>query len=72
MLHGNAGNRYHRLPWMDMLRSSLGVNVVMLDYRGYGGNPGEPSEEGLIADAEAAYSHVLSQLSARDSGDGSR
>jgi fermentation-respiration switch protein FrsA (DUF1100 family) len=26
----------------------------MLEYRGYGGNPGSPREAGLIADAEAA------------------
>ncbi|MGH3442522.1 MAG: alpha/beta hydrolase, partial [Nitriliruptorales bacterium] len=27
---------------------------LLLDYRGYGGNPGRPSEQGLTADADAA------------------
>ncbi len=31
-----------------------GLGSVLLDYRGYGGNPGRPSEQGLAADARAA------------------
>ena len=31
-----------------------GYGVLMLDYRGYGGNAGTPSDEGLLRDAEAA------------------
>ena len=31
-----------------------GLAVLLMDYRGYGGNPGSPSEEGLAADAFAA------------------
>jgi fermentation-respiration switch protein FrsA (DUF1100 family) len=30
--------------------------VLLFDYRGYGGNPGSPSEQGLGKDAEAAVS----------------
>lgn len=54
VLHGNAGNRGGRIEWMRRLRRELGVGVCVLDYRGYGGNPGSPSERGLVADAEAA------------------
>ena len=31
-----------------------GVGVLLVEYRGYGGNPGEPSEEGFYRDGEAA------------------
>ena len=30
-----------------------------LDYRGYGGNPGSPTEQGLAADARAAHHHLV-------------
>jgi fermentation-respiration switch protein FrsA (DUF1100 family) len=29
-----------------------------MDYRGFGGNPGSPSERGLAADSRAAYAYV--------------
>lgn len=54
---GNAGNRANRAPLADAL-SELGVSVLLVDYRGYGGNPGSPSEEGLLADARAAAAWV--------------
>lgn len=53
--HGNAGNREHRLPWMHLLREGLGCSVTVLDYRGYGGSDGSPTERGLIADGRAAH-----------------
>ena len=34
--------------------SRRGFAVVLMDYRGYGGNPGSPTEEGLARDALAA------------------
>ncbi len=53
VLHGNAGNRGHRFPWMQALRRT-GAGVFVLDYRGYGGSEGSPTEDGLYRDAEAA------------------
>ena len=50
---GNGGNRAGRAGFAQEL-SSRGLAVLLLDYRGYGGNPGSPSEEGLAADADAA------------------
>lgn len=50
---GNGGNRAGRVGIAEEL-SARGFAVLLLDYRGYGGNPGNPSEEGLAADAEAA------------------
>jgi fermentation-respiration switch protein FrsA (DUF1100 family) len=38
---------------------------VALEYRGYGGSPGSPSEQGLIADGEAAYRFAAAHYSAQ-------
>jgi pimeloyl-ACP methyl ester carboxylesterase len=50
---GNGGNRVGRAGLAHEL-SRRGLAVLLMDYRGYGGNPGSPSEEGLAADAVAA------------------
>ena len=50
---GNGGNRASRADLAREL-SARGLAVLLMDYRGYGGNPGSPSEEGLAADAFAA------------------
>ena len=39
----------------------LGLSVLLFDYRGYGGNTGRPSEEGLAADARAAQAWLAAQ-----------
>jgi fermentation-respiration switch protein FrsA (DUF1100 family) len=53
VLHGNGGNRAGRAPLAAALRDH-GLSVLLLDYRGYGGNPGTPSQAGLLDDARAA------------------
>jgi len=55
--HGNAGNIIHRLENLVELYR-LGLSVFIFDYRGYGRSSGTPSEEGLYADALAAYLYV--------------
>lgn len=50
---GNAGNRAGRLDTGRALADE-GFTVLLLDYRGFGGNPGRPSEDGLALDARAA------------------
>ncbi|MGH3455734.1 MAG: alpha/beta hydrolase, partial [Nocardioidaceae bacterium] len=55
---GNGGHRADRLPLAVEL-TARGYAVLLMDYRGYGGNPGSPSEDGLIADHRAAVSYVL-------------
>ena len=57
---GNAGHREYRVPLAAALRSH-GLNVLLTDYRGYGGNPGTPTEDGLAADARAARAYVLTR-----------
>jgi pimeloyl-ACP methyl ester carboxylesterase len=51
---GNAGHRGLRAPLAAALHAA-GLGVLLLDYRGYGGNPGAPSEQGLAADVRAAH-----------------
>ncbi len=53
VLHGNAGHRGHRLHIAQGLVAK-GYGVFLLDYRGYGGSPGSPTEKGFLLDAEAA------------------
>ncbi|GAA6527318.1 alpha/beta fold hydrolase [Intrasporangium sp. DVR] len=50
---GNGGHREGRAGLAREL-SRRGLAVLLMDYRGYGGNPGTPSEEGLLIDAAAA------------------
>ncbi|WP_277452988.1 alpha/beta fold hydrolase [Janibacter sp. DB-40] len=50
---GNGGNRGGRIG-IGRALADEGFTVLLMDYRGYGGNPGSPSEEGLAKDARAA------------------
>ncbi|XP_036396558.1 protein ABHD13 [Megalops cyprinoides] len=59
--HGNAGNIGHRVPNALLMLVNLKVNVALLDYRGYGKSEGEPGEEGLRLDAEAALDYVMTR-----------
>ena len=57
VFNGNAGNRAHRGPLAATLHRH-GIQVLLVDYRGYGGNAGTPSEYGLAADSRAARSYL--------------
>jgi fermentation-respiration switch protein FrsA (DUF1100 family) len=57
VFNGNAGNRAYRGPLAAALQRH-GFQVLLVDYRGYGGNPGAPSKTGLIADARAARAYL--------------
>jgi len=57
-LHGNAGD----LSTWQYIASDfipLGYNLFVIDYRGYGKSTGTPSENGLYADADAAYDYLI-------------
>jgi fermentation-respiration switch protein FrsA (DUF1100 family) len=56
--NGNGGNRAYRAS-LGMALRTRGFSVLLFDYRGYGGNPGSPSEAGLAADALAARAYLL-------------
>jgi fermentation-respiration switch protein FrsA (DUF1100 family) len=66
IFHGNGGHRGHRLEWVEALHA-LGWGVFILDYRGYGGSEGSPSEDGLYHDAEAALAWLKSHTVAKQS-----
>jgi fermentation-respiration switch protein FrsA (DUF1100 family) len=59
--HGNAGNVSGRLENLRLLHDELGVNVFLIDYRGYGRSEGSPSEDGTYRDADAALAYLLSR-----------
>lgn len=50
---GNGGNRADRAGLAREL-AARGLAVLLLEYRGFGGNPGTPSQAGLLRDALAA------------------
>lgn len=58
--HGNAGNISHRGESLAIFHR-LGLNILIIDYRGYGRSQGKPSENGLHEDARAAW-HYLTQV----------
>ena len=57
VFHGNAGHAGHRVRKFQKLLEA-GIGVFFAEYRGYGGNPGEPSEDGLTADALAVMAYI--------------
>jgi fermentation-respiration switch protein FrsA (DUF1100 family) len=58
--NGNGGHRGLRAPLARALHDR-GLAVLLFDYRGYGGNPGSPSEEGLARDVRAARAYLVEQ-----------
>jgi abhydrolase domain-containing protein 12 len=67
--HGNGGSR--AAPFRRQLytawSSKLAVNVLAIDYRGYGDSEGSPSEEGLAIDGRAAWDWAIANGARPDS-----
>jgi len=59
-LHGNAGNNSYRMEKLRMFHA-IGLNVFIVDYRGYGKSEGTPTETGIYADALAAHEYLISR-----------
>ena len=59
--HGNAGHIGHRAgklrPMVD-----AGFGVLLVEYRGYGGQDGQPTETGLYADGQGALDWLRAQI----------
>jgi uncharacterized protein len=55
--HGNGGNISHRLEYIALFRQ-LGLNAVLIDYRGYGQSEGRTTEAGTYRDARAAWRYL--------------
>ncbi len=56
---GNAEAVGYSLP--ELQAAFPGQALYLMHYRGYGATPGEPTEAGLFADAQALYEHVRAQ-----------
>jgi fermentation-respiration switch protein FrsA (DUF1100 family) len=63
--HGNGGSLRYRVERFKKLVAD-GIGLVALEYRGYGGNAGSPSERGLITDADAAYAFAAAHYPAKE------
>ena len=59
-LHGNAGsleNRIHKINHFD----NININFLLLAWRGFNGNAGKPTEQGLYQDARSAVKWLINQ-----------
>jgi uncharacterized protein len=61
--HGNGGSLRMRAARFRALTDD-GTGLVALSYRGYAGSTGSPTENGLIADGEAAYGFAAARYPA--------
>ena len=59
--HGNAGNVADRLERAKILNERFGLDIFLVDYRGYGRSEGSPSEEGLYRDGRAVYREAINR-----------
>lgn len=55
--HGNAGNISHRLDSIRIFHE-LGLDTLIIDYRGYGQSTGKTTEQGTYLDAQAAWDYL--------------
>jgi len=63
--HGNAGNIGDRLDKIKLFHD-IGLDVLIVDYRGYGRSEGRPTEKGIYLDAVAAYDHLRKRADTKD------
>jgi abhydrolase domain-containing protein 13 len=66
MFHGNAGNIGHRVPIARVLQESIGANILMLEYRGYGLSTGDPNEKGLTIDGQTGLDYIRQRAELRN------
>jgi len=57
---GSRGNLCDQLARIKFF-NSMGINLFIFDYRGYGKSSGAPKEAGLYKDALAAYDYLISR-----------
>ena len=60
VFHGNAETAAAAIPRGGSLVAA-GFGVLLVEYRGYGGSTGTPSEAGLITDGLTAYDYLRAQ-----------
>jgi uncharacterized protein len=60
-LHGNGGNIFANQERLRLF-NDIGINALMIDYRGYGKSDGNiNNEEDLYNDANAAYQYIINK-----------
>jgi len=59
-LHGNAGSLENRIHKINHFKD-INVNFLIIAWRGFSGNKGKPTEEGLYEDARSAVRWLMSQ-----------
>ncbi|BCA95360.1 alpha/beta hydrolase [Legionella antarctica] len=59
-LHGNAGHIGYRMPLARQFIDA-GLGLLLLEYRGYGGNKGSPSESAFYEDGHTALRYLEKQ-----------
>ncbi len=64
LLHGNGSSAREAAIWFGPLLG-LGYGLVAAEYRGYSGNPGTPSAEGLARDADAFFAEAQRMAGSR-------
>ena len=62
--HGNGGALHYRVERFHKLVRD-GIGLLGIEYRGYAGSSGSPSEAGLYADGEAAYAFAAARYPAK-------
>lgn len=65
--HGNAGNMGFRLKNAAEMFFKLDINILMMDYRGYGKSTGNPTENGLNIDADTVLKYALTHTKLKKS-----
>ena len=60
VFHGNADAAYFQIKKGELLATS-GFGVLLVEYRGYSGSTGSPTQIGLIMDGLASYDYVRAQ-----------
>lgn len=58
--HGNGGNISHRGDSLYIFHK-LKLNVLIIDYPGYGNSEGMPSEKGIYLSANAAWQYLIAE-----------
>lgn len=60
--HGNAEDLGYSYDFASCIMKELQVNVLVVEYPGYGLYKGEPNSDQILSDADSVYEHALSNL----------
>ena len=59
-LHGNAGSLENRIYKINYF-NNMNINFLLLAWRGFSGNEGKPTEQGLYQDARSAVKWLINE-----------